>query len=179
MPAKSTTDNFGSVAILIHWVSALLIIGMLFVGFRIGMTSDPETRLTLVRMHAGAGLAVALLTLFRLAWWWLWDRRPAEVGGTPHWQARAAQSVHVALYAVILAMIVSGIAMIALSGAGPLLLGQAGALPDFTQYLPRGGHGILARLMLALLAAHVLAALYHQFVLKDRLLGRMGLGPRP
>ena len=55
-------------------------------------------------------------------------------------------------------MIASGIGMIALSGAGPVIFGGEGALPNFWKYPPRVPHGIGARLLLALLAFHAGAA---------------------
>ena len=64
--------------------------------------------------------------------------------------------------------------MVALSGAGAVLFDAASAaLPDFWAYLPRIPHGIGARLVIALVALHVGAALYHQFVCRDGLLQRM------
>jgi cytochrome b561 len=56
------------------------------------------------------------------------------------------------------------------------------ALPQsFTQFMPRCVHGVLAWLLLALIALHVAAALFHQLVRRDRLLSRMafkkGSGP--
>ena len=85
-----------------------------------------------------------------------------------------AQMVHLLFYVVILGMIASGIGMIALSGAAPLIFGGNGALlPDFWKYPPRLPHSIGARLLLALLALHVGAALYHHFVRRDGLLWRM------
>jgi cytochrome b561 len=83
--------------------------------------------------------------------------------------------VHVALYVVVLMSAASGIATIALSGALPAIVGGAG-LPDLGAVLPRAVHGIAARAMLGLLALHVGAALYHQFIRRDRLIARMGVG---
>ena len=92
-------------------------------------------------------------------------------------QALAAKGVHGLLYVAILGLAGSGIAMIVLSGAGEILFGSAsGPLPDFWDFAPRYGHAAMAWLMGALLVLHVGAALYHQFVLKDRLLSRMGVG---
>lgn len=77
---------------------------------------------------------------------------------------------------LVLLMAFSG-AMLALqSGLLDALWGN-GTLPsDFRAFTPRRVHGLLAKLTMALVALHVLAALYHQFVLRDGLLGRMGLG---
>jgi cytochrome b561 len=80
--------------------------------------------------------------------------------------------VHIFFYVVILGMIVSGIGMVPLSGAGPVIFGGEGSLPDFWKYPPRIPHGIGARLLLALLVLHTGAALYHQFVRRDSF-GRM------
>lgn len=177
MSLKSTPQRYGTVAIAIHWATALAVFGLLASGFRAAGTVDPSAKASLLRVHAVLGLSVLALTLLRLAWWWLVDRKPAEPAGTPRWQARAARVVHGLFYLVIAAMAASGIGMIALSGAGDILFGASQApLPDFADYPPRVPHGIGARLLVALILAHVGAALYHQFVLRDRLLARMGPG---
>ena len=101
----------------------------------------------------------------------------APVRGSPLWRERLARAVHVAFYFVILAMVASGIGMMILSGAGSVVFGGTGAgLPDFRDFLPRVPHGAGARLLLALLAAHVGAALHHQFIRRDGLLARMWYG---
>ena len=89
----------------------------------------------------------------------------------------AARVVHYGLYAAILVMVSSGSATIILSGANLQLLGAAPLpLPDFTQAPPLTVHGLLARGLIALLIGHIGAALWHQFVRRDRLLARMGVG---
>jgi len=99
------------------------------------------------------------------------------MAGSPHWQQRTAQVVHILLYVVILAMVASGIGMMALSGAAPIIFGgEAARLPDFWAYPPRLPHGIGARLLLALVVFHAGAALYHQFIRRDHLLRRMWFG---
>jgi cytochrome b561 len=82
--------------------------------------------------------------------------------------------VHVLFYVVVLGMIASGIGMMLLSGAAPLIFGgESALLPDFWKYPQRIPHGIGARLLLALLALHAGAALYHHFIRRDGLLRRM------
>lgn len=77
------------------------------------------------------------LTLLRIVWWWGFDRKPDPVAGSPHSQERSAQVVHVLFYVVILGMMASGVGMIALSGAGPMIFGgEGGLLPDFWKYPP-------------------------------------------
>lgn len=177
MRGKSSPERYGPVAIAIHWITAVAVIGLLVSGMRAADLSDPAAKADLLRIHAAVGITVLALTLLRLVWWWLVDRKPAQPAGMPRWQAVAARVVHALLYVVVIAMAASGIAMIVLSGAGETLFGSSTApLPDFTRYAPRAPHGAGARILIALVILHVAAALYHQFVLRDRLLGRMGLG---
>jgi len=86
-----------------------------------------------------------------------------------------AKVVHLLLYGIVLVTAASGIATVILSGALPAILGSA-TLPDLETVLPRAVHGLAARVLLVLLALHIGAAFYHQFIRKDRLLGRMGIG---
>ena len=177
MSRMSTHDRYGSVAITTHWVSAILIIGLVIAGFIAANTADPATKASILRVHAPLGSAVLALTIFRICWWMFADKKPAPMAGIPKFQETAAKAVHVLLYVTIVGLAVSGIAMFTLSGAGEILFGGApGPLPDFWNYAPRYGHAILARLMAALFFFHAGAALYHQFVRKDRLLSRMGIG---
>ena len=174
---KSSPNRYGRVAIAIHWTSALLIIALLIAGFRAADLTDPAAKISLLRIHAPIGTAVLALTLARLGWWLFADQKPKDPVGIPHLQAVAAKAVHGLLYVAILGLAGSGIAMLVLSGAGEILFGASLApLPDFWTFTPRYGHAAMAFLMVALLALHIGAALYHQFIRKDRLLSRMGVG---
>lgn len=177
MKTRSTADRYGAVAITIHWTAAVLIVALLITGFRLSGTTDPTTKIVLLRAHAVMGVTVALLTLARIGWWWFADDKPAPVEGQPpllHWAAAGVQGL---FYVAIFGLAASGIGMMALSGAGQIAFGgAAGSLPDFWNYAPRVPHGIGVRLLIALLALHVGGALYHQFIRGDRLFARMGIG---
>jgi cytochrome b561 len=74
-------------------------------------------------------------------------------------------------------MAASGIGMLVLSGANLVLFGGApGPLADFWNYPPRVPHRIGFVLMLSLFVLHVAGALYHQFIRRDHILARMGVG---
>lgn len=176
---KSTRSQYGSVAVTIHWLSAIAILTMLGSGFRAASMTDNAAKETILMFHVPLGIAILLLTLFRVFWWLRVDQKPKPVEGDPAWQTMAAKAIHVLFYIVILGMAASGIGMIALSGAGAVLFGSnEGTLPDFNSYLPRGPHGLGARLMVALFIAHAGAALYHHFIKKDGLIWRMWFGQR-
>lgn len=174
---KSTTDRYGAVAIAIHWLTAVAIIGLIVSGFRIANFTDSAAKAALLRVHAGMGIAILLLTLARIAWWLFADGKPVPNSAVPSLQNRMAAAVHAVFYVVILGMAASGIGMLVLSGAGAILFANApGMLPDFWNYPPRIPHGIGGRALVALLVLHVGAALYHQFVLRDHIFARMGIG---
>ncbi|MGB3335688.1 MAG: cytochrome b [Devosia sp.] len=174
---KSSPTRYGSVAIAIHWLTAIAIIAMLGTGLAAANSADPETEFTLLRGHAIMGSLVGVLTLFRIIWWLGFDRRPADAAGLSRGRALAAHVVHYGLYAVILVMVSSGIGTLVLTGANLQLFGAAPLpLPDFTLAPPFTVHGLLARGLIVLLIGHIGAALWHQFVRRDRLLARMGVG---
>jgi cytochrome b561 len=176
MSAKSTPTRYGDVAIAIHWGSAALIIAALSLGLAAASTLDPAAKLLIVRFHIACGSLALLLTLARIGWWIWSDRRPAPVPGQPLAQLWAARIVHSLLYLAIIVLGTSGIATIILSGAGPALIAGT-PLPDFSELLPRMVHGVMSRVLLALLVAHIGAAIYHQFIRRDRVMARMGIGP--
>tara|TARA_R110002020_G_scaffold57516_6_gene158198 strand:- start:396 stop:932 length:537 start_codon:yes stop_codon:yes gene_type:complete len=177
MPWKSSSSRYGGVAIAIHWITAVAILGMLISGLAAERSTDAAGELTLLRAHAVTGVLVGLLTVLRIVWWLFADRRPPDQPGMPALQARASRLVHGALYVVILVMVGSGMATLILTGANQQLFGAAALpLPDFGTVLPFRTHDIVSKLLIALLIGHIGAALYHQFILRDRLLARMGLG---
>ena len=177
MPLRSSPTRYGSVAVAIHWITALAIFGMLGTGLAAANSADEAVKLGLLRGHAVMGVLIGVLTLLRLVWFLFLDRRPADAVGLSRGQAMASHIVHYGLYTVILVMVSSGIATVILSGGGAQLVGAAPLpLPDFTLAPPFTVHGLLARGLLVLLVGHVGAALWHQFVRRDRLLARMGLG---
>lgn len=177
MQWKSTADRYGAIAIAMHWLSAIAIIALIASGFRAGGLTDPAAKAGLLRIHAAMGIAVLVFTLARVAWWVFADDRPSAQNKAHVLQNRVASAVHTILYIVILGMAASGIGMLVLSGAGAVLFAEAsGPLPDFWNYPPRVPHGIGGRLLVALLVLHVGAALYHQFMLRDRIFVRMGIG---
>ncbi|KQN74660.1 cytochrome b/b6 domain-containing protein [Devosia sp. Leaf64] len=175
MPLKSNADRYGSVAIAIHWGTAVLIIALFVTGLQAASQTNEATKITLLRAHIPLVIGVLVLTALRIVWRLLADRGPNPPPDEPAWRRRLAQVVHVGLYVVVIIAAASGIAVVVISGALPSIIGGT-SLPELAIGLPRAMHGIVPRLMLALLALHVGAALYHQFVLRDRLLARMGLG---
>ena len=97
---KSTQHRYGGVAIGLHWVSAVLILGMLPLGFLMQNAGEGD-RLLWYRLHVMVGIAVLLLTMARLVWKWF-DVKPAPTPGLSGVHLRGMELVHVLLYLVLL-----------------------------------------------------------------------------
>jgi cytochrome b561 len=86
---------------------------------------------------------------------------------------------HRMFYGTVFAMAISGIITALQSGAFETVFLGHGNLPaDFWAFSFRGVHYALSRILMALIALHIVAAFFHAFVLRDRLLGRMFFGRR-
>lgn len=70
----------------------------------------------------------------------------------------------------------SGFGLSLMAGLPAIVFGGVGARPpDFHAYWPRAVHGITSKLLIAL---HIGAAMFHQLVVGDGLMARMGFGKR-
>jgi cytochrome b561 len=163
--------RYHPVVVALHWLLAALVLfslGMGMLSLKEISNASPD-KLFALRGHMVAGVAIGLLTVLRLVVLLL-TKKPAPLGA-------ASRIGHVSLYAAVLLMAASGFALALQAGLPDIVFGGKGALPEsFAAYLPRAAHGVLAWILLLLIAVHVLAALYHQLVRRDGLMRRMAFG---
>lgn len=169
---KSTNSTYGSTAKLIHWVSALLVFVLFGTGFVSGSNDSQAIKTMALQVHVPVASLVLVLTMFRLVWWWKFDRKPDPLDSVPAWQNKAAKVVHKLLYLLLFVLLGSGITMSIISGLPAALFGDA-ALPIFSELPPRTAHGLAARLAIAVVLFHAVAALHHHYIVKDNTLKRM------
>lgn len=165
------TFRYAKSQIAIHWLAAVLIAFLLVTGTLV-LADLPNTaqKIGNLRIHIILGGLAGLFVIARIV---LRKRLPAP---PPVQGEKLARLGHMALNLVVLLLAFSGMMLMLQSGAFDAVFG-AGTLPeDFKQFAPRKIHGLASRLAMGLIALHVLAALYHQLVVKDGLLARMGLG---
>lgn len=164
-------------AIALHWLMALLVIGLLGVGtWMTGLKPSP-TKIAVYTWHKWIGLTVLILTLVRLGWR-LRHAPPPLPTGTPAWQRRAAAASHALLYALLIAMPLTG--WLQNSAAGfPLTWFGLFKVPPLVDRNKEAfafwqeTHEWLAWLLMALILLHIAAALKHHLIDRDEVLRRM------
>jgi len=174
---RNASDRWGSVSIALHWLTALLILGLATVGLIMTELPSSPFKMQVYALHKSFGLTVLALAAVRLLWRLLAGSSEGLPG--PPQETMAAKAVHVALYALLFAMPLSG--WLFNSAAGfPLRWFGVVSLPKlFTGYNPglkqlageihETGFYILA----ALLLVHAGAALFHHYIKRDDTLKRM------
>ena len=169
--------HYTSTAKALHWLMALLILGLLALGFYMhDLPLSPE-KLKLYSWHKWAGVSAFLLVWLRL-FWRLTHRPPALPESMPKMMQFAAHAGHLALYLLMIAIPLSGWLMSSAKGFQtvwfgvlpiPDLLGKDKALGELLGTVHQG----LNLLLLLVIAGHVGAALKHHFIDKDDILTRM------
>ncbi|WP_404300504.1 cytochrome b [Alicycliphilus denitrificans] len=164
-------------SVLLHWLMAVLIVGQIALG--LWMTGLPKDgsglRAAWFNVHKSWGMVLGLLIAVRLAWALLRPRVAPPPAARPL-QALAA-GTHRLLYALMLVMPWSGFFGSVFSGYPIRFFGMP--LPklaerwDSAKELLGSVHQWSAAALMLLIALHVLAFLYHQFIVKDALLQRM------
>lgn len=167
--------------VTLHWMLAIMVLIALFMGSQFlapTPNSDPE-KLNGLFGHMIAGMLILVLMLVRLVIRFT-TQKPAAADTGNSLLNLAGKLAHWALYIVVIGMAASGLALANMAGLPDIVFfGSGETLPaDFNAFGPRAAHGILAKILFALIILHVLAALYHQFFLKDNLFGRMWFGKR-
>lgn len=182
---RNGRTDFGWVTILLHWVIALLIVGLIALGFIMVRTAvDPALQFSLYQWHKSFGLTALLLAVIRLVWR-LANRIPAPVNGLTRFESRSASAMHLVLLALTLIVPLAGWALASTSTLGmPTLLFDRILIPHLplaksaeAEGFWTSAHMLLAYGLLALVALHAGAALYHHIVRRDRVLKRILFSP--
>ena len=154
----------------LHWLMALCILTMLFIG--VGMVSTVTTKyLTLVSIHKPLGAAILVLALIRLAVR-LRDGAPALPADLPPMMKLGAVLSHWVLYALMIAMPLLGWGMLSAAGYPVVLFGGLRLPPILPQSaslhaLLWTAHFWLAFAFFGVILLHIAAALYHALVRRD------------
>lgn len=157
----------------IHWATALLVLSAWVVGSTMEEFPRGAGRDLAMQLHYSLGILVLGFAALRVAWRLVAPPPPAQ---GPAWQRLGAVVMHLALIGLTIGVPLSGLLDRWARGRTVTVFGGFPLPAPFS--VPGGriwgeAHEVLANLMLAAIAAHVLAALWHQLILRDRAISRM------
>lgn len=167
--------------VALHWFLAVFIVLALGLGMFVlkAIPNSSPQKLEALRAHMTGAAVILTLMAVRFTIRMLSARpEPAATGNAV--LDRIAKISHIAFYGLVAGMIATGLATALLADLPSIVFGGSGApLPaSFSVFPTRVIHGVIAEVLVALIAVHVTAALYHHFVLGDGLLKRMWFGRR-
>ena len=176
MAIKNNLSGYGWLAIALHWLMALAIFFLFGLGlYMVELTYyDPWYRGSL-DLHKSIGMVLLILWFTRIVWRWL-NTEPSPVG-TPLEQ-KAAHWVHMLLYLLMIALMVTGYLISTADGRGIVIfeLIEVPAIPfafDNQEDVAGVIHWGLAWTLIGLVGLHAAAAIKHQLIDKDNTLARM------
>jgi cytochrome b561 len=166
---------------ILHWLTAILIFTMLFIGFV--MVSWLGTYAALVGIHMTLGVLILCIVIVRIAN--RFTHRAPKLPDTVGWaEHKLVVGSELTLYALMLAQPLVGWAMVSAMGR-PVVIFGAVHLPRIAPadadlfFVLRQTHSVLAYALVAVVAAHVSAVLLHTLTLRDGMLSRMAFWRRP
>jgi cytochrome b561 len=163
-------NSFSFLQRMLHWLMAIMVLAMLFIGVTMVSTLKPRF-LTLLAIHKPLGLAILVLALLRLG---VRLKRgvPPLPEDLPPIQVGAAKLSHITLYALLIAMPLIGAGMLSAGGYPIVLFGSIhlpAILPqdDRLYALLRTTHTLFAYAFFATVLLHIAAALFHALIRRD------------
>ncbi len=174
---KDSSSGYGLISILIHWISALLILFLFGLGvYMVDLTYYDDWYHKGPELHVSLGLLVLLIMVVRIVWRII-NPTPVDLPAKAVQQI-AAKLVKIGLYVFIFVVIASGYLITTAEGQAASMFNLI-KFPVITQLssanvdIAGEVHEYLAWGIIALVVLHALGALFHHFAMRDRTLVRM------
>jgi len=175
---RNTPEQFGALSKLLHWLIAVLIIGLIALGwYMVDLTYYDRWYNTSLELHKALGMLALVLAVTKITWT-LGDTTPEPAPTIRPWELRSAHAMHRTLYVMMLLLPLTGY-VISTSAGDPIsffgLFGIPALIPqsDGLRDLAVEVHYYAAYATAALIALHVLAAFKHEFIDRDGTLRKM------
>ncbi len=174
-PAPITrAQRYDATTIALHWTTAVLVAVLWVSAHAIGWFGHSQTAAMIRSSHVVLGVTLGVVLVARFAWRLGPGRAlPAADRGALHVLAKAT---HYALYALLVATVLLGVANLLAHGGSIFGLVHVPKL-DFSALVPpdriRGWHALAANAILIVAGLHAAAALVHHYLWHDGVLGRM------
>ncbi len=177
MSQFEVSRRYSKVAAWLHWIIGLLLIGNIAGGL-LHESFGKAAKETIMGLHFSTGVLILGLSVLRLLWR-ITHRPPPLPASTPRWQIWPSRISHGLLYALMFALPVTGWLMMS---AGPYPFDFYGLFPvpqlpvEPSKALGKAmheRHELLGYIAIALILVHILAALKHQYLDKDKIFTRI------
>lgn len=178
---RNGPDAFGWVTILLHWTIAILIAGLLVLGYVMTRPDiDPVLQFDLFQWHKSFGFTALGLCIIRVLWW-LANKHPTPVATLSTLEKRASAVTHRLLIGLTIAVPLAGWALASTSTLGiPTFFFNRMVIPHLpmeksaeAEAFWTTAHALLAYGLAGLVLLHAGAALHHHFLRRDTVLMRM------
>ncbi|WP_411833086.1 cytochrome b [Pseudoxanthomonas mexicana] len=164
---------------LLHWLVAIAVPAQIWLGWTAERTQEREAGFRLLHLHFQLGMILLALMVLRASWR-IAHGVPAPAAAEPAWRRRLAAAMHWTLYALLLALPLSGYVIWVWMDAPMQLLGsvqvprlfEPPADDETWRALAWYVHYYSAWALAGLVVLHAAVALWHEFVLGDRLIRR-------
>ena len=175
--ADARAMRYSTAAVVIHWLTAALLLTQVFIGFTFHEMERGPERMEWFMWHKTIGVTILILALIRLAVR-LMRKPPPFPADYPKLQAMAASWIHRLLYLMLILLPLTGLAAVSWRGPEVELLGglTIPSIPGVTEdahEVFEEVHEILVWTTIVMLVGHVLAALWHQFIDRGAIANRM------
>ena len=173
-PVDTAATRYDGRTMFFHWATAVLVVAQWLGAQTIDWFPRGSLRVDARSIHIIFGVVLAVLLVARIAWRLTEGRRlPLADKGAVNVLAKAT---HWGLYALLVAMVLLGFAVVWTQGDSIFNLFSVPAYdpknPDLGEQM-QGIHGTIGWIILALAGVHATAALVHRYLWRDGVLGRM------
>ena len=178
MLIRNTLSRFGLFSKLLHWSIAILILGLIWLGwYMVDLTYYDKWYNASLHYHKSLGILALALAMVKVGWH-RYTPAPAPLADLRYWEKTGARLMHYVLWGMMFLIPVTGY-LISTSAGKPIQLFNWFAIPALVDVdeelreLAITVHYYLAYATLFLVAGHAGAALKHHFINKDDTLRRM------
>jgi len=175
---RNTDSTYGMIAIVFHWVVAIIVINQFILGlWMVDLDYYDAWYRRAPELHKSIGVTLFLIMVFRLIWRWV-NKKPQTISGKPWLEKRIVRIVHSILYFLIFFVMLSGYLISTADGRPIEVFGMVNIPATLTgiekqEDIAGNVHLILAIALVSLSSFHAMAALKHHFINRDKTLIRM------
>ncbi len=178
MRIRNSDTQWGLMSILFHWVSALFVIGLFVLGYwMVGLDYYSDWYRLAPDWHRSVGVLLIAFIMLRLLWR-IYTVTPLPIETHRPWEKTVSKYIHGIFYGLLLLMLPTGYFITTADGQS-LYVFDWFSLPATVTHIENlediagDVHEFIAYSIIVFVVVHMLGALKHHIVDKDRTLLRM------